>query len=1303
MRCLSFLLILAVLCGSVPQTAVFADDDSYYKEYESTEDGLWLYNYNADGTVYIARYTGMDEDIIIPDTINGRTVTAIEKAEFNNCRARGTIKSIVLPDTITELEPGTFFGFGYLEKCVLPKNLKKIEKGLFTLACSLKEITIPDGVVSIGDEAFRQCYDLEKVSIPASVTSIGKKAFYNCSSLKSITIPNADAAIGNDAFYSCTALESVTLPANLQTISANMFANCRNLKNIGIPAGVSVIGKNAFGSCKSLSEIVIPGKVASICNQSFYDCDSLKKITIPRSVSYIGEYAFNNWSTLTIRCPEGSYARTYANQRQIACEDYPQDTSTEQEYIGEADSGGDDGNDDNNGGVIPGDDEELIPGASYGTEDGICYELMDDGKLIITGYNGIADSLVIPENIKGYEVEVIDSVAFDGRTSLCSITLPETIKWIEPGAFRGCTNLTDITLPGSLGDIMGAEEWEDEKPICDVFEGCTNLTNIRLTGDGSGTYSLVDGVLYERKGFSNGYILFACPAKKESVTIPDWCEGIAGYAFRYCTNLKKINIPEDMSYIGKHAFEGCDNLTQITVDNDNPYFSAENGILYNKDQTVLYNCMPGVTEVSIGNNIKEIAQAAFYGCKKITSIEIPTSVSVLPPDIFSDAENLTEVLLPENLTEIGSGAFWKCKSLKKIKIPDAVRIIDGSAFGQCESLDTIEGMSGIKEISDGMFVFCTSLTDFTVPNGVTRVGVSSFSGCSQLKNINLPDTVDTIDSSAFYECSSLEEIRIPAGVTSEYLDSAFSYTCIRLKKIIVDAANPAYSDIDGVLYSKNQDTLYFCPSAKTELTVPASVVSYRPDAVSQSCGLKRLEFEKGLTEEVPEFLASGCSALETVVLPDSIKRIGRFAFAGCESLTSIDLSNITTVSDEAFASCGKLNQITWGNVLAEIGKDAFTLCNSIKSITLPDSVTTVGYRAFSQCGALTDVTLSKNMAGIPDEMLSHCSSLEHVTIPDEFRGGIGNAAFDACNKLREIFLPKFVSFSAMSFDGAEHVVITFYESSGKAHRAEECNIPYRLIPEPGQNSGSSETAGSTSADKNETGKTKTYKVRFDSKNGKAVKTRKVTKGKTVAKPQTPKKSGYKFAEWQLNGKKYDFRKPVTKSITLTAKWKANKYEVVFDKNASNAKKSMKKIKASYGKKFKLTANGFKRNGYVFVGWNTKKDGKGIPYTDKQSVKNLTTKSGGKVKLYAQWAKTNHKYNIKFDGNGAKSGSMKTVKNVKVSAKVKLKKNTYKRKGYTFTGWNTRKDGKGIAIKNAASVSKLTNKGNITLYAQWKKK
>ena len=540
-------------------------------------------------------------------------------------------------------------------------------------------------------------------------------------------------------------------------------------------------------------------------------------------------------------------------------------------------------------------------------------------------------------------------------------------------------------------------------------------------------------------------------------------------------------------------------------------------------------------------------------------------------------------------------------------------------------------------------------------------------------------------------------------MTSEYLDSAFSYTCIRLKKIIVDAANPAYSDIDGVLYSKNQDTLYFCPSAKTELTVPASVVSYRPDAVSQSCGLKRLEFEKGLTEEVPEFLASGCSALETVVLPDSIKRIGRFAFAGCESLTSIDLSNITTVSDEAFASCGKLNQITWGNVLAEIGKDAFTLCNSIKSITLPDSVTTVGYRAFSQCGALTDVTLSKNMAGIPDEMLSHCSSLEHVTIPDEFRGGIGNAAFDACNKLREIFLPKFVSFSAMSFDGAEHVVITFYESSGKAHRAEECNIPYRLIPEPGQNSGSSETAGSTSADKNETGKTKTYKVRFDSKNGKAVKTRKVTKGKTVAKPQTPKKSGYKFAEWQLNGKKYDFRKPVTKSITLTAKWKANKYEVVFDKNASNAKKSMKKIKASYGKKFKLTANGFKRNGYVFVGWNTKKDGKGIPYTDKQSVKNLTTKSGGKVKLYAQWAKTNHKYNIKFDGNGAKSGSMKTVKNVKVSAKVKLKKNTYKRKGYTFTGWNTRKDGKGIAIKNAASVSKLTNKGNITLYAQWKKK
>lgn len=144
MRCLSFLLIPAVLCGSVPETAVFADDDSYYKEYESTEDGLWGYNYNADGTVYIARYSGMDAYVIIPDTI---------------------------------MELGTFYGFKYLEKCVLPKNLKKIENYLFRGASSLKEITIPDGVVSIGDEAFRQCYDLEKVSIPASVTSIGKKTF----------------------------------------------------------------------------------------------------------------------------------------------------------------------------------------------------------------------------------------------------------------------------------------------------------------------------------------------------------------------------------------------------------------------------------------------------------------------------------------------------------------------------------------------------------------------------------------------------------------------------------------------------------------------------------------------------------------------------------------------------------------------------------------------------------------------------------------------------------------------------------------------------------------------------------------------------------------------------------------------------------------------------------------------------------------------------------------------------------------------------------------------------------------------
>ncbi|MBR1416300.1 MAG: InlB B-repeat-containing protein [Bacilli bacterium] len=158
---------------------------------------------------------------------------------------------------------------------------------------------------------------------------------------------------------------------------------------------------------------------------------------------------------------------------------------------------------------------------------------------------------------------------------------------------------------------------------------------------------------------------------------------------------------------------------------------------------------------------------------------------------------------------------------------------------------------------------------------------------------------------------------------------------------------------------------------------------------------------------------------------------------------------------------------------------------------------------------------------------------------------------------------------------------------------------------------------------------------------------------------------------------------------------ASKYTIKFDANKGEGKTS--KVSCVVNKKCKLTANAFKRDGYTFVGWNTKKNGTGITYTNKQKVKNLIEK--GTIKLYAMW-KANT-YTIKFNGNGETAKSMKKLK-ATYGKKIELTKNKYKKDGYTFIGWNTKKNGTGKTYKNNASVKNLVKKGTITLYAIWVK-
>lgn len=169
-------------------------------------------------------------------------------------------------------------------------------------------------------------------------------------------------------------------------------------------------------------------------------------------------------------------------------------------------------------------------------------------------------------------------------------------------------------------------------------------------------------------------------------------------------------------------------------------------------------------------------------------------------------------------------------------------------------------------------------------------------------------------------------------------------------------------------------------------------------------------------------------------------------------------------------------------------------------------------------------------------------------------------------------------------------------------------------------------------------------------------------------------------------------------VELTAKWTPNTYTVKYDGNGATGGSTASSTH-TYDVAKALTANGFTKTGYTFKGWNTKADGSGTAYTNKQSVKNLTSAKGATVTLYAQW--TPNTYTIKYDGNGATGGSTANSTHTYDVSKT-LTPNGYIRIGYTFKGWNTKVDGSGTsytdrqAVKNLASVDGAT----VILYAQW---
>ena len=891
------------------------------------------------------------------------TVTSIEASALVNFGGLNQSTTLVLPEGLLRIGDNALKG-AYLTSISIPASVQEIGANAFASMTALTTVTFAENslLVRIGDTAFSGCKVLTAIDLPDSVEEIGTGLFKSCTEIKSVELPAALKTLPSQTFYSCRDLEVVIIKEGLESIEGTAFYNCPAIKTVTLPVSLRTLGTGAFTYCAGLESVVFPAdtQISDIPANLFVGCSSLKTFTFPETVVAFNGAVFSN-------CP---------NIESI-----------------------------------------VIEGPITSIPDG-----MFQGMANLTSIN-------IPET-----VTEIGANAFAGCASLKSITLPEGLTKIGANAFEGCTGLETITLPASLTEIGTA-----------AFRGCTALTGIAI-GDNVtviGDYTFENCTSLASVVFSSGnaiemlgsspYIesaIFRNTTALKSIVLPNSVKVIGANLFEG-SGIETIQLSESLTAISEYAFAGCASLKSLTV-------PASVVAVY--DYAFL-DCS-ALTGVEFSAGVESFGTAIFMNCTSLASVSIPSSVKSMAGNIFINCPALANITLDSANTNyvFENGMIMDADKFTLIYysplltdatpiLPSTVRIFATGAFYGSQ-IQSFELPATMTKISDMMFMDCKKLASITLPLSITTIGDKAFMGCESLTTIVIPETVTEIGEYAFAGCTGLTTVDFAERKT-EYTIGAHAFDgAINLATINLAEGLTALTPY------------MFANTGSIEFTLPASITNLNVEGVFY--GSKLVTFNVadasvnvGNTLGVKFFM--NCTALTSVTLPNSITRLGElvfysqngdtngngvvdpmeaskfltdspsYAFAGCTSLASINLSNIYWIGTHAFDGCTSLTTVTFGKYLSVVGDYAFANCTSLQTVDFSQMTSTwlnssaqqaeqglaydkfqyfamcsteIGQYAFQNCSALTTITFKKSYSGL-------------------YWGTLGTGMFEGCTSLTQ--------------------------------------------------------------------------------------------------------------------------------------------------------------------------------------------------------------------------------------------------------------------------------------------------------------
>lgn len=366
-------------------------------------------------------------------------------------------------------------------------------------------------------------------------------------------------------------------------------------------------------------------------------------------------------------------------------------------------------------------------------------------------------------------------------------------------------------------------------------------------------------------------------------------------------------------------------------------------------------------------------------------------ITLIPDAAFKDVHNLVNITLPEGIETIEKRAFMNCINLKKIDLSSSINSIGESAFANCVQLESINLPKGLKIINNELFSGCKSLKEFVFTDNIEYIGSGAFYSCESILSVNLPASVKGIGQMAFANCKSVKTINIQENVTNIESD--------------------AFRDCTG------------------ELTINSKLIE-NTSSLFRSSKIVKLNIGNNI-ERIGDYAFSSLTSLTSLVLPATIKYIGKEAFSNCNNLSG-ELSfeqGLETIQSNAFANCEKITNVYIPNSVKTIGVSAFKKCtgdlvvdcsipesafafSNFRSVRFTDNVIDIGNNAFNSCAQLDTIIFALGLQRIGSNAFEGSISLEYIKIPETVKS-IGDLAFSKCSSTKEITMPN----SVISFGG----------------------------------------------------------------------------------------------------------------------------------------------------------------------------------------------------------------------------------------------------------------------------------------------